>query len=275
MRFANIFDRDTSAPPGGYQEGNLVYVDQGGIISNAWTVYHYVRSQFVPYRQQPLQVDPNLLQSSAIYNIKTGKNLASLEYWDPVKGKIPGQAQQELTFITDVDPATYNSGDTAGYLVNPSLAWSSAQIGQTWWDVAQVRYLDYEQGDDSYRLRTWGQIAPGTAVVVYEWIQSSVSPTDWATSVAAGTAIMVNGSMVIPSGTVKDPYNWVQLQQYNNQNQPTTYYYFWVGNSGLPPSGINRRLSTSAIATLIQRPSQTGVPWYAAISQNSIIPNIV
>jgi len=271
MRFANIFDRDTSAPPGGYQEGNLVYVDQGGIIPNAWTVYHYVRSQFVPYRQQPLQVDPNLLQSSAIYNIKTGKNLASLEYWDPVKGKIPGQAQQELTFITDVDPATYNSGDTAGYLVNPSLAWSSAQIGQTWWDVAQVRYLDYEQGDDSYRLRTWGQIAPGTAVVVYEWIQSSVSPTDWATSVAAGTAIMVNGSMVIPSGTVKEPYNWVQLQQYNNQNQPTTYYYFWVGNSGLPPSGINRRLSTSAIATLIQRPSQTGVPWYAAISQNSII----
>ena len=271
MRFASIFDRDTSAPPGGYMPGNLVYVDQGGIVPNAWTVYNYTQNGFVAYRQQPLQVDTNLIQSSQIFNLNTGENLASLEYFDPVKGRIPGQAQQELNYITDVDPATYNSGDTSGFLVNPTLAWSSAQLGQTWWDVSQVRYIDYEQGDESYRINTWGQIAPGTTVIVYEWIQSSIPPTEWDTAVANGTVITVNGNQLVPSGIVISTFNWSQINQYDSQNNPTTYYYFWVGNSTMPPAVISRSLSTQGISNLIQNPSLTNVPWYAAISNNSII----
>ena len=271
MRFANLFARDTSAPPGGYMNGNLVYVDDGGVVPNAWTVYRYINNKFVAYRQQPLQVDPNLLQSSEIYNLNTGANLASLEYWDPAKGRIPGQAQQELNYITDVDPATYNSGSTTGYLVDATLSWSSTQLGQTWWDVSQVRYVDYEQGDESYRINTWGQIAPGTNIVVYEWIQTSIPPTEWATAVASGTPILINGNFSVPNGVVKTTFNWSQIVQYNSQNVATTYYYFWVGNSGLPPAGLNRKLSTQGIATLIKYPSQANVPWYAAISSNSII----
>ena len=271
MRFSNIFDRDTSAPPGGYVNGNLVYVDQGNVVSNAWTVYLYNNGQFIPFRQQPLQVNPSLLQSSQIYNLVTGVNLANVDYWDPVKGKIPGQAQQEINYSTDFDPAVYNSGDTSGYLVNPTLAWSSAQVGQVWWDLSQVRYIDYEQGDESYRLRTWGQIAPGTDVVVYEWVQSSIPPTDWATAVAKGAPILVGNNLLVPSGFVKDPYNWSQIVEYSAQNIPTTYYYFWVGNSGMPPSGIWRSLETLSISNFIKNPSLTNTPWYAAISTNSII----
>ena len=271
MRFANIFERDTSPPPGGYQEGNLVYVDNGGIIPNSWTVYKYINGKFITYRQQALQVNPDLLQSSEIYNLSTGQNIANVEYWDPVKGKIPGKAQQEINYITDFDPAVYNKGDTSSYLVNPTLAWSSAQVGQVWWDLSQVRYIDYEQGDESYRLRTWGQIAPGTQVIVYEWVQSSIPPTEWANAIASKTVITLGGNQLIPSGVIKDVFNWSQITQYDAQNNPTTYYYFWVGNSGIPPSGIWRTLTTAAISTLIQNPSLTGLPWYAAISTNSII----
>jgi len=271
MRFANIFDRDTSPPPGGYIEGNLVYVDQGGIISNAWTVYTYVNGTFIPYRQQARQVNPDLIQSSEIYNLNTGDNLANLDYWDPAKGKIPGQAQQEITYITDFDPARYTNGNTTSYAVNYTLAWSSAQLGQVWWDISKVRYIDYEQGDESYRLRTWGQIAPGTQVVIYEWIQSSISPVDWASAVVNQTTVTVNGNRILPSGFVQEPYNWSQITEYNSQNTPTVYYYFWVGNSAIAPSSIGRNLSTQYIASLITNPSQTGLPWYAAISSNSII----
>ena len=271
MRFANIFDRDTSPPPGGYVNGNLVYVDQGGIISNAWTVYKYINNTFIAYRQQALQVNPELILSSEIYNLNTGKNLANLDYWDPAKGKIPGQAQQEINYTADFDPAKYTNGDTSGYAVNTTLAWSSAQLGQVWWNLSDVRYIDYEQGDESYRLRTWGQIAPGTEVVVYEWVQSSVPPSEWAGAVANGKVITVGGNQIVPSGFVLEPYNWSQITEYNSQNTPTTYYYFWVGNSEMPPSGAWRNLSTRIIATLITSPSQSGLPWYAAISSNSIV----
>lgn len=271
MRFATLFARDSSPPPGGYQSGNLVYVDHGGIDANAWTVYRYVNSHFVAYRQQALQVNPTLLQSSQLYNVDTGINVANVEYWDPVKGIIPGQAQQEINYTTDVDPAIYNSGDTSSYLVNPSLAWSSAQVGKVWWDLSQVRYIDYEQGDESYRLRSWGKIAPGTTVVVYEWVKSSIPPTSWANAVAAGTVITVGDNQIVPSGVVKQPYNWCQITQYDMQNTATTYYYFWVGNSSMPAAAAWRNMPTLAIANIIQNPSLIGLPWYAAISSNSIV----
>ena len=271
MRFANLFDRDTSSPPGGYQNGMIVYVDEGGIVPGAWTVYKFVNNEFVQYRQENLKVNPDLIESSEIYNLKTGANLANLDYWDPAKGKIPGQAEAELNYITDFDPAKYTSGDTTGYAVNSTLAWSSAQIGQTWWDVSQVRYIDYEQGDESYRLRTWGQIAPGTQVVVYEWVESSISPIDWQTAVAQQTPITVNGNVIIPSGTVKSPYNWTEQTQYNSQKVPTTHYYFWVGNSSMSPTATSRTLSTLALTNYILQPAQTNTPWFAAISTNSII----
>lgn len=271
MRFATIFDRDTSPPPGGYMNGNLVYVDQGGIISNAWTVYKYINDKFVAYRQQALQVNPDLIQSSEIYNLSSGRNLANLNYWDPAKGKIPGNAQQEINYTTDFDPAVYNSGNTTGFAVNPTLAWNSAQVGQVWWDLSQVRYIDYEQGDESYRLRTWGQIAPGTEVVIYEWVKSSIPPTEWESAVANATVITIGNNQIVPSGVVLYPYNWSQITEYSSQNTPTTWYYFWVGNSGMPPAGAWRKLSTATIATFITTPSQTGLPWYAAISSNSVL----
>lgn len=271
MRFSNIFQRDTSSPPGGYQPNMLVYVDEGGVVSGAWTVYLYTTQGFTQYRQQPLQINPDLLQSSQIFNRKTSELVANLEYFDPVKGRIPGQAQEDLRFITDVDPASYTSGDTSGILFDPNSAWNESRLGETWWDTSQVRYIDYEQGSDEYRIANWGKIAPGTTIVVYEWIQSSIPPTQWEQSITSSSPIYINGILQTPSGFVKTPYNWVETTQYSSQNTPSTVYYFWVGNSEMPPPAPWRKLATQAITQLIQNPSLANEPWYAAVSQNSII----
>ena len=271
MRFTNIFQRDTGSPPGGYMPNMLTYVDDGGSIPGTWTVYKYTSSGFIPYRQQLPKPNPNLIQSSQFFNLKTGISIATLEYFDPVQSRFPKSAEQELTYITDSDPASYNSGDTSGYAFEPTLAWSDEHLGETWWDVSQVRYIDYNQGDALYKLKNWGKIAPGTEVIVYEWISSSIPPTQWDTTVRQNSVAIINGIAQVPNGIVKTPFNWVQQTTYNAQQTATTVYYFWVGNSSMPPAASTRSLVTQNIVDLIQNPSLSGNPWYAVIASNSII----
>jgi hypothetical protein len=271
LRFANIFQRDTGSPPGGYLPGMLTYVDQGGVQPGAWTVYEYTNHGFIPYRTQLLQPDPNLLQSSEFFNLATSTSIVSLEYFDPIKGRIPKQAEQNLTYITDSDPASYNSGDTSGSVFDPNLFWGEQNLGETWWDLSQVRYIDYNQGDALYKVKNWAKIAPGTNVVVYEWISSSIPPIQWEISVQQSASAIINGVKQTVKGVVKQPFNWVQSTTYSSQQTPSTVYYFWVANSALPPASSSRTLSTQGIVDLITNPSLTGTPWYAVTSKNSII----
>ena len=271
LRFANIFDRDSSQPPGGWVDGDLAYVDQGDVDAEAWTVYIYESNSWYVYRQQNLKVDDTLITSSQIFNVNTKTKLANLNYYDPAKGRIPGRADAEISYKTDYDPALYNSGNSSSFLINDTLAWGSAQLGLVWWDLSAVRYIDYEQGSDRYRTQQWGKIAPGTSVDVYEWVRSSVPPTEWASYVAEGASITVNSNSIVPSGYVKSVTNWSEVVEYDNQGVATQYYYFWVANSSIPPSIPSRSLPTQGIANLILNPNLDSIPWYAAIDVNSII----
>ena len=272
-RFANTFDRDSNEPPGGWPNGILTYVDEGGQVPGAWTVYKWLNSTWLPYRQQEFKIDSSLLLESALYDSKTRKEVSVVTYFDPAQGRISGKADIEISYKTDYDPAKYNKGNSNGYALSESEAWSSAQVGQVWWDLSAVRYIDYEQGDDRYRIQHWGKIAPGTSVDVYEWIRTTVPPTDWSFAVTTGESITENGRSYIPSGSIKDPENpsWSEVTEYGPGNTATIYYYYWVKNSSMPPATSDRVLTTLNISNLIQNPSIDDLPWYAAISGRSII----
>jgi hypothetical protein len=272
-RFANTFDRDSGEPPGGWPEGQLTYVDDGGQVEGAWTVYRYLSGNWLPYRQQEYKIDSSLLLDSALYNADTRQEISVVTYFDPAQGKISGKADVEISYKTDYDPAKYNKGDSSGYALSESEAWDSAQVGEVWWDLSTVRYIDYEQGDDRYRIQHWGKIAPGTSVDIYEWIRTTIPPTDWANAVVTGEVVTENGRSYIPSGTVRNPQNpsWSQITEYGPGGAATIYYYYWVKNSAMPPSAPDRELTTLNISQLIQNPSIDNLPWYAAVSSRSII----
>lgn len=272
-RFATVFERNSNTPPGGWPSEILTYVDEGGIIPGAWTVYKYVNNQFIPYRTQEYIIDSSLIGPSKLFNIDTGNEVSVVTYYDPAQGRISGKADTEITYKTDFDPAKYNRGNSNGYAVSESEAWSGAQVGQIWWDLSTVRYIDYAQGDDRYRIQHWGKIAPGTSVDIYEWIRTTISPTDWANAVATGTSITENGRSYIPSGSVRNPENpnWTEVTEYGPGNTAKIYYYYWVKNSIMPPAVSTRSLTTLNISRLIQDPSTDDLPWYAAISSRSII----
>lgn len=272
-RFATTFLRDSGEPPEGWEEGDLVYIDNGGIVNNAWTIYRYHNSIWLPFRQQEYKIDASLITESVLYSSTTNNILTNISYFDPLKGRISGQADVEISYKTIYDPAKYNSGDSSGFAVSDTEAWSSAQLGLVWWDLSTVRYIDYEQGDESYRVQQWGKLAPGTSIDVYEWIRSSVPPTSWAVDVAQGIPITDGNNTFIPSGTIKNinSPNWTETTEFNNNGVPTTYYYFWVANSGLAPAIPSRTYTTASLASLIFNPNTSGEAWYAAISSRSIL----
>lgn len=272
-RFDDIFDRDSNTPPDGWANGDIAYVDEGGIVANAWTVYKYIENNWVQFRQQEYKINASLILSSELFDSVSKLKLSNVDYFDPAKGRISGKADAEINYKTDYDPALYNNGNNLGYSVNITEAWSSAQLGQVWWDLTTARYIDYDQGDDSYKVSNWGKLAPGTSIDVYEWIRSSIPPSDWANYVAEGTTITVGRTSFIPSGTVRNPEspNWSEFVENNDDGTVSTYYYFWVKNSSMSPMTDVRQLTTQDIANLIVSPSVGDMPWYAAISQRSII----
>jgi hypothetical protein len=273
LRFATIFDRDSGEPPSGWKNDTLVYVDAGGNENGGWTVFRRLNDGWTEFRKDTPRINSSLLLKGEIFDSESGRLLSECNYFDPLQGIIPGRADAEISYKTDYDPAKYNKGNSSGFALSDNEAWGSAQIGQIWWDLSAVRYIDYGIGDDGYRLQHWGKIAPGTSIDIYEWVRSSIPPTDWAGYVAEGRSITDGSRSYIPSGTVQTPTNpsWSEIIEPGTGGTSRTFYYFWVKNSSMPSMAVGRQLTTLNISNLITDPGYDDRPWYAAMSERSIL----
>jgi hypothetical protein len=224
-------------------------------------IYEYFNSTgtntWVKTRSQNDLVDISSINSINLFNKNTGEVLASLDYIDPAKGKILGIVDQDLGYRTSVDPAVYNSGSS-----NPNLldySWGSSQIGKTWWDLSQVRYIDYEQSDLSYRLKTWGQVFPGSKIHVYEWIESSVPPSRHVSS----------GNPGIPYS--QDDREFSTVEYINPQSKIVIVkYYYWARSLNKIPSNVNRSMSVAEMELAISNPTAQNIPYVGFLSNNSL-----
>lgn len=273
VRFNTPADRDANPPLGGWKQGDMAWVDSTEIGINGWAVYQYNNNQWDTIRQESYKVNASLMLDADIYSNNKGITYSNLVYYDPVKGYIPGIADVAIDLKSVYDPAKYTNGDTDIHVIDSTAAWSDNYVGKTWWDLSAVRYIDYEQSDESYRWKNWGKIAPGTFVQIYEWVRSPVQPNAWASYVASGTSFTQFGLDYIPAGQVKNASNpaWTQTVETDSQGNVKIWYYFWVTNSDTLTFAGDRMLSTFEIANIISNPGSYGIPWYAAIDQYSIL----
>ena len=273
VRFANVTDRDLYPPFNGWKQGNLAWVDKTNVGIQGWTVYEYLNNSWMPKRIEQPKVDAALMLQAKLYS-KTKLNVyGDMQYYDPAKGFIPKEANNNLNYTFIYDPAAYTDGDPLIYPLTPSRAWGPEHIGQTWWDLSAVRYYDYEISDTAYRWQNWGAIAPNTTVDVYEWVQSPVLPASWATYIANGTSFSQFGLNYMPTGTVRNASNpaWTTGTTYTSAGTTVTYYYFWVKNAYTIPLPPDRAVTTLELSNLITNPTAYGVTWYAAIDDRNII----
>lgn len=228
----------------------------------------------VELRRELQKVDSSALTRTLIYDVKNNIVDADLFIYDPVKGLIPGIADKEIWFKTDMDPATYNTNILNNY-INKSR-WGSKQVGQTWWDLSTVKYLDYEMDDLEYRRNYWGALAPLASIDIYEWVESQITPTEYAAQSRANRVQNVNDTL--PTGTpysVDNEFVFNLEEIVDESENIKTVYYFWVRNKQTLPvknkTQYNRQLTTSQLSQIIEKPTENGIIWAAPIDKAAMI----
>lgn len=275
----NVDDRDASDPNDQLNTadkfGAAIDVVEGYILvsapgddtsaTNAGSIYLFRNPQerrgWNLIRYQEPKVDIESVNKMFLYTSTTNTILSSVEFIDPAKGKILGAAEQEITFKTEYDPAHYNRGTGSRGTVNENLFWSTNQIGQVWWDLSLVRYVDYEQDTVSYRRINWGFTFPGSQIEVCEWVESTVLPSQYIDNGGDGEPKYLDNSAYVQTIFV-DPVT----------NIITSRYYYWIKNkTSLDPNNPTRKLPLSVISALIENPKAQGVSYAALIRPDTVI----
>lgn len=257
-------------------DNNTVYVGSPGSLANAGaTGSIYLWDEIDPnaqswklFRQQEALVDIELIRKASTINGMTEEVVDYLDIIDPLKGRIPSLADQELKYKTPFDPAVYNSvGNTSSLVVEDTTAyWAAEHVGELWWDLSTIKYVWYEQGDQSYRKTAWAKLFPGVSVDIYEWVSSTYTPAQWAT-----LADTNDGLSKGISGQPKfaNVYSTTQIFDTSTQ-QFTKVYFFWVKNKTVVPAHADRRLPSTDVRTLLTDAKSYGLRYLEILSADTV-----
>lgn len=216
-----------------------VYIFQNPNRASAWSAVN---------TQQPT-VDIRLLNSVFLYDRVTSATTEFLDFFNPLQGKILGAARQNIDYIGAKDPASYNVGP-----VNQTgTTWAAAHVGEMWWDISTVRFIDPNQDSITYASRRWGQIFPGSRVDVYQWIVSDAPP-----------------ALYTGPGTPLDTLSYSVNSVLDNQGVINTQYFFWVRNITTVSTAKAKTLSAEAVSRYIQSPQTTGISYLAPINASTV-----
>ena len=213
------------------------------------------------------QVKLDRIKNIFLYNSETNKLVERLDFVDPIQGKIPGPAQQNISISTPYDPATYTTGNDT-VTVDSSNAWGDKQVGKVWWDISKTKWINPYQGDIINQTNKWNTIAEGSQVDVWEWVVSDRQPSEWdqAADTEAGLKRNISGQ----SKYGNDVYSTRRTFDPVSQSF-TTRYYFWVKNKTIIPNIENRTLSINEIAKLIENPHSQGYRYVSLLSEDKFV----
>jgi hypothetical protein len=241
----------------GNQNGSLYIWNPIDTTKNSWNLYR---------EQQPL-IDIGLIKNASTIDALHESVLDYLDILDPLKGRIPGLADQELKYKTAFDPAIYEEGNDT-VVVNADRFWTDDHVGELWWDLTSVKYVWYEQGELDYRKSNWGSLFPGVEIAVYEWVESSYNPSQWTLLADTNDGLTkgISGGPKFPDNTV-----YSTKQKYdNNTGEFSTLYYFWVKNKTIVPLSTTRKISAANVANLLTSPKSYGLEYLEILSSDAV-----
>jgi hypothetical protein len=255
-------------------DNNTVYVGNPDVsaASSAYGSVHIwnkisTATSYSSFRNQSDLVDLSLIDKSFTVDTLKEQVVDYLDIVDPVKGRLAGLAEQELKFKTPYDPAFYNRG-TSAVVVDEYNFWESDHVGEVWWDLSTVKYVWYEQGETLYRKNAWGKQFPGSSIDVYEWVETTYTPSQWATlsNTSAGSSLGITGYPKFADDSV---YSSKQIYD-SGTGQFTTLYYYWVKNKTTVPSNTSRKISASEVASIINDPVSYGLEYVSILGPDSV-----
>lgn len=116
---------------------------------------------------------------SRIIDRDSETQISPIQYWDPARGRHYSNAIHNVDLQNNTDPAEYT--DTVK--VSGDDVWSDSFVGTTWLNTENLDYVPYYSEkmlpDNTERFRSWGQLADWSDLVIYEWVESDVPPSEW------------------------------------------------------------------------------------------------
>jgi len=258
---------------------NTILVGAPNFNSSAGTTFSYIKSSLVKSWSLRVyeQLRPNIsnVKKAYLYNKITNKIVTYLDVVDPIQGKIPGPADQEIRYKTYFDPATYSVGTNA-VNVDSGLNWTTSQVGMLWWNLTRAKFLDNQGGEVVYRSTTWNKLYKTASIDIYEWVETKYLPSEWdkLADTTKGLTAGISGTSLYGDTvySVKNKYDTV-----GQKLIPT--YYFWVKNKKVIPNAAGRTLTASSIASLISDPighgytcvAPTGTSSFSLVNFNNLL----
>ena len=251
------------------ENGIQLYVDlnNSNVFYPSGSVYDFINRgtaqgwDLIRFKEPRTSVDS--ISKIYLYNKKTQQILATLDIYDPVKGKILGIAEQDINFKSEYDPAVYNDSggaDDQYQTINELYHWGPEQVGKTWWDLSSVRFVDYEQGELSYRNKHWGEALEGSEFKVYEWVESIVPPSQYNAIGGDGTVKYTNNERYVSYTSVEPSTGQIQVR-----------YYYWVADkASVDVNKAQRTTSSYSLQLILSNPKDQGVPFAAPIAPNAL-----
>jgi len=231
------------APKNDYSDSTAdygaVFVFENSTRTPSWTVLR---------EQQPV-VDIRLLNSVFLYDRITSAKSEFLDFINPLQGRILGAARQNLDYIGAVDPAAYNIGPAN----ITGTTWGAQQVGELWWNISSVRFIDPNQDSIVYASRRWAQLFPGSEIDVYQWVVSAQPPGSYT---GEGTPLNAVSYTVNSRLTIDGTF--------------ATEYYFWVRGITVTATQLGKTLPASTVASYIQDPRASGIAYMAPINASTI-----
>jgi hypothetical protein len=258
-------------------KNNHVYVglprlDSDG-VSTIGEVVDYRRGEnskvWEEHRKEKQTVDLERIKKVFLYNTKSKEVITYLDYIDPLQGKVAGIAEQELSFKTYYDPASYTAVATGISAVQDSTnAWGPEHVGRVWWDLSTCKFINPYQDSVIFSTQNWNRLSQGSVVDIYEWVESDVTPSKW-DSLAdtnegfpkgySGTSLY--GDSVYSTRSIYDSVS----------STFKTKYYFWVKNKKITPDVEFRSININDIANYIADPQGAGIKYAALISPTQFV----
>ena len=187
------------------------------------------------------------IENAQIYSRQSNNTLVNLDYIDPLQGKILGAARENIDYISNVDPASYNNDiNTQG-----NSFWGADKVGQMWFNTSSVRFINYHQDDFNYNKDWVGKVFPGSDVVVCTFITSNVVP-----SLYQGPGV--------PFDTTSYSVEYIP----NNEGTLAPVYYYWVRNTNIVFEQLGKTLSDGVVAQYIVNPQTTGISYFYPLEPN-------
>lgn len=163
----------------------------------------------------------NQINPAKLVTKDTGSVINQITLWHPAYDWHYYKALSNIDLVTGTDPATYSKSLSVGNI--SGNFWNFAEVGTTWFDTSQLGYVPYYDDiinpDINTRLYSWGNLAPYGSVKVYQWVRSTVPPSQWDAlalsqqgNIAIDSSVRVTGTArttlfkrerVISAGTIR------------------------------------------------------------------------